>query len=194
VLGKAAVAMWWHVAPEHRAEWEEWHTVEHMPERLAIPGFLRGSRWSALSGEPAYFVLYEVVSLETLMGGAYLERLNNPTPWSLKMMPLHLGMVRSLCLVKKSYGEGVPYAMGTSRFSLASSPSLPRGKGLTFGARLQSQPMPGGQTTEQKIRGGDATADSVLLVGGYDAEAVSQAIHRVEGVRDIYRLSYCLHG
>ncbi len=40
MLGSAAVAMWWDIAPEVRAEWEDWHTREHMPERLAIPGFL----------------------------------------------------------------------------------------------------------------------------------------------------------
>ena len=42
---KAAVAMWWDIAPEVQSEWEDWHTREHMPERLSIPGFLRGSRW-----------------------------------------------------------------------------------------------------------------------------------------------------
>lgn len=49
MLGSAAVAMWWDIAPEMRAEWEDWHSHEHMPERLGIPGFLRGSRW--VSGE-----------------------------------------------------------------------------------------------------------------------------------------------
>ena len=38
MLGRAAVAMWWDVPPEVRAEWEDWHTHEHMPERLAHPG------------------------------------------------------------------------------------------------------------------------------------------------------------
>ena len=36
--GGAAVAMWWDIPPEARAEWEHWHTTEHMHERLAIPG------------------------------------------------------------------------------------------------------------------------------------------------------------
>jgi len=38
--------MWWDIPPEVRAEWEHWHTTEHMPERLGIPGFLRGLRIS----------------------------------------------------------------------------------------------------------------------------------------------------
>ena len=178
MLGKAAVAMWWDVAPEMRAEWEEWHTVEHMPERLAIAGFLRGTRWVAASGEPSYFVLYEVSELATLTAGAYLERLNHPTPWSRKMMPHHRNMVRSLCEVRATSGGGVPQTLATIRFSLTSDlPKLPQRQGLTGAHLLQSVPMAATpQTTEQKIRGGDASADWVLLIGGYDREAVKAAV------------------
>jgi len=178
MLGKAAVAMWWDIAPEVRAEWENWHTREHMPERLGIPGFLRGTRWIAESGQPSYFVLYEAERLETLTAGKYLERLNNPTPWSLKMMPHHRNMVRSLCEVRATWGGGVPQTLATIRFSLASNlPKLPQGQGLTSAHLLQSVPMAATpQTTEQKIRGGDASADWVLLIGGYDTEAVKAAV------------------
>ena len=117
MLGRAAVAMWWDIAPEMKAEFEDWHTHEHMPERLGIPGFLRGTRWIALSGEPSYFILYEAARLATVTTGAYMERLNNPTPWSQKIMPHHLNMVRSLCRVKVSFGAGVPEALATIRYS-----------------------------------------------------------------------------
>jgi hypothetical protein len=176
MLGKAAVAMWWDIAPEVRAEWEAWHTVEHFPERLGIPGFLRGTRWVAPSAG-AYFVLYETEDASTLTGPAYLERLNNPTPWSRRMMPHHRNMVRSLCRVHATSGAGLPGVMATVRFSPRDGrlPGLPSGRGITGAHLLQSQPMPGTQTEEQKIRGGDATADWVFLVGGYDAEAVQAA-------------------
>ena len=187
MLGKAAVAMWWDVAPEMRAEWEDWHSSEHMPERLAIPGFLRGTRWIAESAEPSYFVLYEVTGLEVITGGAYLERLNNPSPWSRKMMPHHRNMVRSLCLVREGWGGGVPHALATIRFSPTSeSTKLPRAPGLTGAHLLQSQPMPGTPTTEQKIRGGDASADWILLIGGYDLEAVTKS-PMPEGIAGFYR-------
>ncbi len=178
MLGKAAVAMWWDIASEVRAEWEDWHTREHMPERLGIPGFLRGTRWIAESGQPSYFVLYEAERLETLTAGTYVERLNHPTPWSLKMMPHHRNMVRSLCEVRATWGGGVPQTLATIRFSLASDlPKLPQGQGLTSAHLLQSVPMATTpQTTEQKIRGGDASADWVLLIGGYASEAVKAAV------------------
>jgi len=190
VLGKAAIAMWWEVAPEVRAEWEEWHTVEHMPERLSIPGFLRGSRW--VSAE-SYFVLYETTDLAVITSGPYLDRLNHPTPWSRKMMPHHRNMVRSLCLVRASHGRGLPGVMATLRFSRGKDlPQLPSRKGVTGAHLLEAQPMPAA-TEEQRIRGGDATADWVLLVGGYDAGAVEQAARQPgEAVRGLYRLSYSL--
>src|SRR6185436_21093133 len=110
---------------------------EHMPERLAIPGFLRGTRWVARSGEPSYFVLYEVAELATITEGAYLERLNHPSPWSLKLMPHHRNMVRSLCRVRASFGGGLARAVATIRFS----PS-PR-KGRRLSKWLTGEAMPG---------------------------------------------------
>ena len=71
MLGRAAVAMWWDVPPDVRAEWEDWHSHEHMPERLGIPGFLRGTRWVADSGAPSYFVLYETRDRKTMTSGAH---------------------------------------------------------------------------------------------------------------------------
>ncbi len=188
MLGTAAVAMWWDVAPEMRAEWEDWHSSEHMPERLAIPGFLRGTRWIAESGEPSYFVLYEVTHLATMTGGAYLERLNNPTPWSRKMMPQHRNMVRSLCVLRAGWGGGLPHTLATIRLSRGLS-DLPKRKGLTGVHLLESQPMPAA-TAEQKIRGGDATADWILLIGGYDMESVKNLVP--EGIVGFYRLAYSL--
>jgi len=210
--------MWWEVSPEARSEWEDWHTHEHMPERLSIPGFLRGTRWVAHSGQPSYFVLYETANLKTVTSGAYLERLNHPTPWSQPMMPHHRNMVRSLCRVRAAFGGGLAHALATIRFSpsprrraavlkwLANEvmPSLPARKGLTSAGLLESvPPMAVPQTAEQKIRGGDAHADCVLLVGGYDADAVQAVVAgdlreleaqgaapgRIEG---LYRCAYSL--
>src|SRR5262245_63063317 len=104
MLGRTALAMWWDVPPEARAEWEDWHSHEHMPERLGIPGFLRGTRWAALSGRPRFFVMYELERFEIAMSQPYLARLNRPTPWSTKMMPHHLNMTRSLCRVRADAG------------------------------------------------------------------------------------------
>ena len=198
MLGKAAVAMWWDVAPAMQAGWEDWHTHEHMPERLRIPGFLRGSRWISRN---SYFVLYELERAATLTGAAYLKRLNNPTPWSRRMMPHHRNMVRSLCLVRASFGGGLSRALGTLRLSDAPPvkglPGLSARKGLTAAHVLQAKRMARTpQTAEQKIRGGDAQMDWAVLISGHDAPAVESTLrglqNRLGGVAGFYSLSHSL--
>ncbi len=79
--------MWWDMATEWRAEFEDWHSHEHFPERMGIPGFLRGSRWADAGGGEGFFVMYELERYETLVSAGYLGRLNQPTPWSSRLFP-----------------------------------------------------------------------------------------------------------
>ena len=192
MLGKAAVAIWCDVAPEVREEFDDWHAHEHMPERLAIPGFLRGSRWV---GDAGYFMLYEARSEATVTAGPYLERLNNPTPWSRKMMPHHRNMVRGLCRVEGSAGTALGQALLTVRFSGESKldlAALASRKGLVSAHLLRNIAHPPAQTIEQKLRGGDAAPDWIALVSGYSAEAVASVAGELKGVAGLYRLAYIL--
>ena len=107
LLGKAVMLLSFDVAPEAIVEHDDWHTHEHIPERLTIPGFMRGSRWIAEQGQPRYVVIYEVEGLDILASAAYLERLNNPTAWTTKMMVHYRGMTRGFCTVTDSFGLGL---------------------------------------------------------------------------------------
>ncbi len=190
LLGSAAVAMWWDMAPDQRAEFDDWHSHEHFPERMSIPGFLRGSRWSAADGTDGFFVMYELAAYETLTSEHYLARLNNPTPWSVKMMPHHRNMVRSQCRVLASHGGGVAGVMMTLRLSPCPGrddvlsahlrgvlAGLPLRPGVTGAHLLQTDTPKLSVTTEQHIRGGpDATADWIVLVSGYSEEALRQVL------------------
>jgi hypothetical protein len=188
LLGTAAVAMWWDMAPAQRTEFEDWHSHEHFPERLSIPGFRRGSRWASATGGEGFFVMYELDRYETLTSSHYRDRLNDPTPWSVKMMPHHRNMVRSQCRIAASHGVGIGNAMMTLRLSpasgkadalratldrvLSAAASLP---GITAAHLLQTHTPDAPPTQEQRIRGGaDAAADWVVLVTGYDAEAIER--------------------
>jgi hypothetical protein len=201
--GKAAVAIWCDVGLDVKDEFDDWHAHEHQPERLSIPGFLRGSRWVSTDGRNGYFMLYEAQSEATVTAGPYLERLNNPTPWSRKMMGHHLHMTRSLCRVQASFGAGLGRFLLTARFAPAPGqaqqleswlgaellPSLPSRKGLMAARFLRGLPQ-GGQTEEQKLRGGDASADWIVLISGYEAAAVT-AVALPGAVTRLYELA-CL--
>ena len=102
----AAMIMFYDVAPGAEDDHDDWHTHEHMPERVSIPGFLRGSRWTAQEGGPRYLMMYEVAGIEVLTGPAYAERLNNPTPWTSRVMTTLQGMTRGFFRLSTASGLG----------------------------------------------------------------------------------------
>ena len=63
-----------------KREYWRWHDREHIPERVGVPGFLRGRRYRSLERSLDYLDLYEVEDAETLRSAPYLARLNDPTP------------------------------------------------------------------------------------------------------------------
>lgn len=185
LLGQGALAMWWDMAPEARAEFEDWHSHEHFAERLALPGFLRATRWTAADGGEGILQVYEIERHDVCASPAYLASLNTPSPWSTKMMPHHRHMVRTQCHVMHSRGSALARHCAAWRVSPAAGredalrqalaariDALPARPGLT-GAHLLHHEAPAiGTTTEQKIRGGDRSADWVLLAHGYDGAAL----------------------
>ncbi len=185
LLGSAALAMWWDMAAPLRSEFEDWHSHEHFPERMRIPGFLRASRWASAGGDDGFFVMYELEAYDTLTSPAYLASLNHPTPWSTQMMPRHRNMIRSQCRIAGSHGGGLGSAMMTLRLSpapgrgvdlqahlLAVLSAIARRPGFTAGHLLRTETPEIAATTEERIRGGDAVADWIVLASGYEAAAL----------------------
>ncbi len=182
----AAMLLSFDIDDGSRIEHDDWHSHEHMLERLAIPGFLRGSRWTAVAGAPRYFVLYEVSELAVLESAAYLERLNQPSAWTTRMMPAYRGMQRGLCHVRASAGRGLGGLALLLRYTTIAAhadaalcdwlgaellPTLPRRAGLV-GAQWLESALQAPLTTEQRLRGVDAAVDRALVVSGYDRGAL----------------------
>jgi hypothetical protein len=194
---QAALLLLFDIASDAIAEHDDWHTREHLPERLAIPGFLRGSRWIAAAGAPRYFVMYEVREVATLASSAYLARLNSPTPWTAKMMKSYIDMRRALCSVAASFGAGLGSTALLVRYSAEPArrqtlhdwltkdvlPSVAAQPGIA-GARVFAAALEAGMTREQEIRGRDGALDSALLVTGYDAGVVAALADRELHARD----------
>lgn len=217
LLGPAAMLLSFDVAAEALAEHDDWHTHEHLPERLSVPGFLRGTRWVALRGQPRYFVMYEVAAIATLTSEAYLERLNHPTPWTAKMMASYRGMSRGFCAVAGSFGRGIGGLALLLRFAPRQGaerslrdwllrdalPALPSRSGIGS-AHLFEGALTPAMTAEQRIRGADAGFGWAVLVCGYGAEALSGLVqselgdarleaHGATGVLEaLYRMDYAL--
>ncbi len=185
LLGKAAMLLWYDIVPDQIAEHDEWHTRQHFPERLGIPGFLRAQRWVSRAPGPRYLVIYEVADIEVLTSAAYNERLNQPTDWTMQLMPHFRGMVRGFCHLRCSHGT----VLGTSGLAIrytpqpgqaealrhrledTLAPALMQRSGLCSIHSLRTGPMPE-MTAEQRLRGRDQTVDQVFFVTGYSPEAI----------------------
>jgi len=186
LLGTAAMLLTFDIVEDAIPEHDDWHTHEHLPERLSIPGFLRGTRWVAVQAQPRYLVLYEVRQLDVLTSDAYLDRLNHPTPWTSKTMPHYRGMTRGLCAVQASHGFGMGHLALLIRFKAqpGAESSLADWLNGDVLRGLPSQPGVGSvhllkgavaapMTNEQRIRGADAGVDWALLVTGYGQSEVT---------------------
>ncbi len=189
LLGKAALVIWHDIAANCEADYIEWHAREHMPERVGIPGFRRGQAGRAVWGAPGYINWYEVEALATLTSKPYLDRLNDPTPWSRKAMGYFRNNNRTLCRVVASRGAGVAGHLLT--LQLAAVPGRGAALGDWLSARLPALAARPGvigahylegdqaasrlETEEKRLRaGGDAVADRVVLVAGSNADALQE--------------------
>lgn len=196
LAGEAFVAIWHDVAPEGLREFYGWHHREHMPERLAIPGFRRGRRYLREDGAgQAYFNLYEVDNFDVLVGPEYLARLNAPTEWTRRAVTHFRNVTRGLCHVAGSAGLGQGGTMATLRFSPAADreaalrahlvrtaiPALVQQVGV-LGAHLGCTDTAGSrlETAEKRARGNPTDIPPwVLLVEGISAAHVRQALNEV---------------
>ena len=182
--GEAAVVIWANVTDG--AAVDLWYAREHLQERLRIPGFLRARRYVPEIGSPNCFMIYELRDTSVLTSPDYLERLNNPTPWTREIMATAQSLDRTLCRVVHSHGIGIgPYLL-TARIETLDGPgaelsawiarsavSIAEQQGIT-GAHLLHRDTVGVDTKERQLRQRpDGSSDLVVLIEGYDPSAVA---------------------
>ena len=186
LAGTGAVAIWHEIAPEGRKAFYAWHGSEHMPERLGVPGFLRGRRYVAVHGTPEFFNLYETATADVVKGDDYLARLNAPTPWTVSTVRHFRGVARSLCEVVASAGEGQGGLVATFRYDVDDADAAAhRARMMGAVARLASEEGIAGchllvadaaasavETAEKRARGeGTEVPRWILLVESWDDTA-----------------------
>jgi hypothetical protein len=90
------MGFWSDIDESYEARYREWHTTEHIPERVGIPGFLTGQRYARVRGGREYFMFYDTESVAVLGSEAYLKALNAPTPWTLESLRHFKNPLRNL--------------------------------------------------------------------------------------------------
>jgi hypothetical protein len=186
LLGQGVAAIWHEVEPAGEDDYHHWHCHEHIPERVSIEGFLRGRRYVAVTGAPRFFHFYETESLATLTSAAYLERLNDPTPWTQRVLPYFSGTNRTLAEVVLSHGLGQGAAILTLRLRAADPAALRQWLDQDLFPRIVQGPWVVGahllrgdeaasrtETSEKAIRKGrDEVAEQVIFIEAIEADAL----------------------
>ena len=104
LLGTAAVLIWNDVQQQGREIFYDWHDKEHIPERLDIPGFLRGRRYRIPDHSPEWLTIYEADDLDVLISPQYLAKLNSPTQRTANALQYFQNTSRAVCTVVYSTG------------------------------------------------------------------------------------------
>lgn len=108
MAGKSALVLAMDIDPAIEDQFNAWYTHEHLHERMGLPGFNRGTRWIRSDGTPArgqkYLTIYEADSAEVFTSQAYLKALDNPTPWTRRMVGAFQNSLRTVTTVAASAG------------------------------------------------------------------------------------------
>jgi hypothetical protein len=192
------LAIWNDCRTGREAEFDAWFQGEHLLERLAVPGFLFGRRHQAISGSAGYFNFYLVESPDVLTSKPYLERLDNPTPMTRRIMSeVFINMNRTVCrrTVRRGGFRGA-HAI-TVRFN-----AQPDEAALIkrLDAALQDTAVAGGEiwialdsagqpvSMEEKLRGGDKKIKGALMLDTLrqrDAELLGERLAREFPTADV---------
>ena len=178
LAGAAFLALWNDIARAREPEYDHWHTQEHVPERLASPGFRGARRYVNRAREcHRYFTLYEVDDLAAFEHPGYLDLVKNPTPWSASMRPDFANFLRVTCEVASTSGSGIGAAVGLLAFGDGEIPDAvhasPGVVGVHVGRVADAGPPP------SWVKRNDAAVrafDRLLVVEALDRELASGAL------------------
>lgn len=198
LTGSAFLAIFHDIDPPSWTEYMEWHTREHMPERLSIPGFTVGKRLiNHTLPRYRYGTVYGGETAEVFRSPAYLERLNNPTEWSNKVQPTFRNFLRVACERVVSNGVGDGGAMATVRLDFrdgAGEDDLRAGAEALCAALLKvtgaccahiglaRSEISGVKTRETELRPGMAEKefDAIVLVEGSGLPELEASVGAIE--------------
>lgn len=186
--GQGFLAIWSDIEDERETDYLHWLMREHTAERLAIPGFLAVRVFRALREDVRrFFFLYELETANVVDSPAYLARLDQPTPWTRRIMPVLGNFVRGGGRLLASAGTGQGGNVMALRLrappeaetrciltDLVTADRITAARLLVTDGAKTSIP-----TNEKSIREKDRSFEALLLIEGADALSLQAAAARL---------------
>lgn len=118
---RAFLALWnGIVSAQVQTEYDSWHSFEHVPERVGLPGFVEALRYRSVDQPLRYFTCYRLRSLDALSTPEYRDVFTHPTPWSARMRLVLRDFYRLPCEVGGAQGLGSASQLATLQWRSAS--------------------------------------------------------------------------
>jgi hypothetical protein len=108
IRGKHLLAVFAGIPAEIEDDFNKWYNTQHVPERLAIPGFQQAARYTSLKGEPKYLALYELEDAKVLETPEYQKLGANPNDWDRRILPQLQVQARTIYERMFTCGEAPP--------------------------------------------------------------------------------------
>ena len=175
------LAIWSDVSDADRTDYLHWLTREHIEERLAVPGFFRARVFRARRDDiNRYLILYELAGASVLGSAPYLARLNQPTAWSQRVMRRLTNFRRGGGQVASKIGFGrgglIRPIIASSGGTVANWRTALPDRVCRVCVMVTDVTQTGIETAEKKLRTGDTTFAGLVVLEGFDAAALRDAL------------------
>jgi hypothetical protein len=112
---KGFLAIWCDISQEDLPDYRQWIIKEHIADRIFSPGFLGARFCTSITDEKSHFFLYATEDKNVFKNPPYLHILNNPSPWTNRIMPKFGPFDRALGEQLLKLGNGYGAYMMVSR-------------------------------------------------------------------------------
>lgn len=192
----AFLALWNGIAAAaSQQEYETWHTYEHVPERVSLPGFVEALRYRSVpqgAEAPAYFTCYWLEDLAAMNSDAYRQVFATPTPWTARMRSQLTDFLRLPCGLAGAHGLSSASRLATLHLRVAAQDTqdliddtlsmLVRGAQVVaaqWGRYADTAAIPIANRDDAVPQAG---RDLVVMLQGLEAGALRRAARTLQGL------------
>ena len=157
----------------HADEFHDWYDLEHLPERLAVPGFDQCERWISVDNPKHALAIYDLESLSVLKGDAYRSiAYENLSVWSKRVTSM---CTRLLRFEGEQVEPGIQLAVPSAGALLINAMNVAPAAQADFNAWYDEEHLPA-------LREVSGTLSARRYIAGKDAAGTHQfvAIYQLE--------------
>ncbi|MBN8940992.1 MAG: hypothetical protein J0H01_15930 [Rhizobiales bacterium] len=115
--------VWTNIDPLFEADFNKWYDREHVEERIAIEGFVVGTRYISSQAPRKYLGLYRTENMGVFTSAEYSKAFAHQTPWSVANFGRMRDAFRRVCAITAESGIGAGSWLAIVRLGRPATPT-----------------------------------------------------------------------